>query len=55
MTSAVDRVKQLLVETELPLSAIAGRAGFRHTEYLSVVFKKAVGLPPSHYRTQHKT
>jgi len=46
----IDRVKQLLVETDLPLSVIASRAGFQHDEYMTVAFKKQVGLPPSNYR-----
>jgi LacI family transcriptional regulator len=46
----VERVKQLLTETNLPLSVIATRAGFQHNEYLSVAFKNAVGMPPSEFR-----
>ena len=46
----IDRVKQLLAETDLPLTEIASRTGFRHDEYMSVAFKKAVGLPPRNYR-----
>ena len=26
------------------------QAGFKHVEYMSVVFKKKVGVPPSEYR-----
>jgi LacI family transcriptional regulator len=46
------RVKQLLVQTDLPLADIAERAGFSHVEYLSVAFKKAIGMPPSQFRAQ---
>lgn len=46
----IERVKRLLTETDLPLAAIAPKAGFRHVEYLSVAFKKQVGIPPSHFR-----
>ncbi|HUC90457.1 MAG TPA: helix-turn-helix domain-containing protein [Paenibacillus sp.] len=46
-------VKQLLAETNLSLIAIADRAGFKHTEYLSVVFKREVGISPSRYRLLH--
>ncbi|MEK6233857.1 MAG: helix-turn-helix domain-containing protein, partial [Planctomycetales bacterium] len=46
----IERVKELLTRTELPLSVIAARAGFQHDEYLSVAFKKQVGIPPSKYR-----
>ena len=46
----LDRVKRMLLENDLPLSVIAERAGFAHVEYLSVAFKKQVGVPPSEYR-----
>jgi LacI family transcriptional regulator len=47
------RVKQLLVETDLSVEAIAHLAGFEHPEYLSVAFKREVGLRPRAYRVQH--
>jgi LacI family transcriptional regulator len=47
-------VKELLRETDLPLSEVARRAGYEHVEYLSVVFKKRVGSPPSEYRRVHR-
>ena len=46
----LDRARTLLAETDLPLAVIAQRAGFAHVEYLSVVFKKHVGMPPSKFR-----
>lgn len=46
----IDRVKQLLIETDLPLSEIAERTGYQHDEYLSVAFRKATGIPPSRFR-----
>ncbi|MEZ6087528.1 MAG: substrate-binding domain-containing protein [Pirellulaceae bacterium] len=49
----LDRVKELLLETDLPLSQIASRTGFEHTEYLTVFFRKAVGVPPSSFRASH--
>jgi LacI family transcriptional regulator len=48
----VARVKELLAETDLPLFTVAHRAGYKHVEYMSVVFKRETGLPPSHYRRQ---
>jgi LacI family transcriptional regulator len=51
MRLRIERVKQLLSETDLSLAAIADRAGFRHVEYLSFAFKREVGVPPSDYRT----
>lgn len=52
----LQRARQFLAETDLPLNTIAQRCGYRHVEYLSTVFKKVVGMPPSAYRntpTQH--
>jgi LacI family transcriptional regulator len=43
-------VKQLLTQTDMTLEAIAHRAGFRHTEYMSVAFKRATGMPPGRFR-----
>ncbi|MCH1440487.1 MAG: helix-turn-helix domain-containing protein, partial [Rubripirellula sp.] len=48
------KVKELLTGTELSLSEIASRTGFRHDEYLSVAFKKAVGVPPRDFRRSEK-
>lgn len=50
----IDRVKQFLKETELSLSEIAARTGFKHEEYLSVAFKKEVGIPPSKFRNAER-
>jgi LacI family transcriptional regulator len=46
----LQRVMELLTQTDLPLHQVADRAGFKHVEYMSVVFKKKVGMPPSEYR-----
>ncbi len=50
----LNRVKQLLVETDLPLEQIAERAGFPHVEYLSVAFRREIGMPPSRFRAQNR-
>ena len=50
----LDRVKQLLTQTDLPLEEIAERAGFRHVEYLSVAFKREIGMPPSKFRAVNR-
>jgi LacI family transcriptional regulator len=44
------RVKELLVETDLPLKTVAGMTGFDHDEYMSVVFKRLTGESPGHFR-----
>lgn len=46
------RVKQLLVETDLPLERIAELAGYKHAEYMSVVFRRELGQTPGSYRKQ---
>jgi LacI family transcriptional regulator len=50
----LDRVKQLLTQTDLPLEEIAPRTGFAHVEYLSVAFKRETGMPPSKFRAQNR-
>jgi AraC-like DNA-binding protein len=39
---------------DLPLAVVAERCGFRHAEYLTVVFTKRYGLPPSRWRALRK-
>jgi LacI family transcriptional regulator len=39
-----------VLETTLPLHAVADRAGFSYVEYLSVAFKRVVGVPPGEFR-----
>jgi LacI family transcriptional regulator len=46
----IARVKQLLVETDLPLAVIARRAGFAYMEYLSSTFRRQTGWTPSTFR-----
>ena len=50
----LERVKQLLAETELSIAAVAERAGFEHAEYLSAAFKQHVGRSPSAYRRRQR-
>ena len=46
----LERIKQLLTETDLSLAEIASRTGFEHDEYMSVFFRKAEGVPPGQFR-----
>jgi LacI family transcriptional regulator len=48
----LNRVKELLVGTDLPVWEIAGRTGFE-TDYLSVVFKQETALAPTEYRKRY--
>jgi LacI family transcriptional regulator len=49
----MDRVKEFLVQTSLPLERVAALTGFEHTEYLVAVFKREVGITPGRYRAGH--
>ena len=46
----INRVKQLLMETDFTLAAIAKMAGFRHAEYMSNVFKQKIAVTPGEFR-----
>jgi len=48
----LNRVKELLVGTDLPVWEIAARTGFE-TDYLSVVFKQETALAPTEYRKRY--
>jgi LacI family transcriptional regulator len=48
----LDRVKELLRETDLTLDNIANSCGYRHVEYLTTSFRKQTGVTPSTYRRQ---
>jgi LacI family transcriptional regulator len=48
----LDRSKQLLMDSDLPLNVIAEKAGFKSQEYLSRVFKKKLGMTPGQFRSQ---
>jgi LacI family transcriptional regulator len=46
----LSHVRALIRDTDLSLERIAAQCGFRHVEYMSVVFKRELGLTPSEYR-----
>lgn len=46
----LDRVKQLLGETDLPLTHISEMVGLQHVEHLSRLFKLRMGATPSEFR-----
>lgn len=48
----LNRARQLLAETDLPLVEVAERAGFNHQEYLGAAFKTHLGKTPSEYRRE---
>jgi LacI family transcriptional regulator len=50
----LDQGKTLMRESRLTLEQIAERIGFAHVEYMSTVFRRKEGMPPSHYRALHQ-
>ncbi len=46
----VERAKELLTDTHLPITAVAERAGFPNARRLDVVFAKRTGFSPREYR-----
>jgi LacI family transcriptional regulator len=51
----MERAGRLLRETDLSLAEIASRAGFADANYLSVAFKKQMGVSPRAYRTDMRS
>ncbi|PAW66520.1 MAG: hypothetical protein B9S34_07775 [Opitutia bacterium Tous-C1TDCM] len=49
----MERVRELLVRTSLPVGEIAAATGFEHAEYLSAMFRRECGLTPRDYRARH--
>ena len=48
----LNRVKQLLAETDFPLSLVAEKVGLEHVEHLSRIFKNRTGITPSEFRAR---
>lgn len=46
----IERVKQLLVENELPIKEIAWLTGFSSTAHLTRAFREATGVTPAKFR-----
>ncbi len=51
----LQRARELLRETDLPLPEISELSGFRHPEYFSAVFRDKAGTPPGRFRRQKQT
>ncbi|MGN7472057.1 bifunctional transcriptional activator/DNA repair enzyme AdaA [Brevibacillus sp. SAFN-007a] len=49
----IDKAKQLLVESDKPIAAIAAEAGMSNTPYFITLFKKTTGHTPGEYRQLH--
>jgi len=50
----IAKTKSLLIETDRPLVEIAEQIGFENPEYLSVMFKRLTGQPPSEFRKKNQ-
>jgi LacI family transcriptional regulator len=50
----LERAKQYLCDTDLPIKTVAQRVGVGTPEYLSVLFRRSLGTTPSGYRAQHQ-
>jgi LacI family transcriptional regulator len=48
----LERAKQLLSGSHLPIDAVAAKSGFRDARYLCDVFARKVGMTPGAYREQ---
>jgi LacI family transcriptional regulator len=51
----LERVRELLATTSLPVGEIAVATGFPHIEYLSAMFRRECGVTPLAFRQQHRT
>jgi LacI family transcriptional regulator len=51
----LERAKRLLAETDYSLLAIAQMTGFKHAEYLSVVFKQKTKQTPGQFRAASRS
>jgi LacI family transcriptional regulator len=47
-------IKQLLIETDLPLKNVADLVGVPHAEYVNVMFSREVGMAPGVFRKKHQ-
>lgn len=48
----IERAKQLLADTDMPIEDVAESSGFQSREYLAYAFKRATGMTPHRYRTR---
>ncbi|HLP08313.1 MAG TPA: DNA-binding transcriptional regulator [Opitutaceae bacterium] len=50
----LERIRQLLADTDLPLKRIAELSGFEYMEYMCVVFRRLTGETPGAYRRRRR-
>ena len=51
----IERVKHLLVESEISIAVVAELAGFDSASYLSVAFRRETGESPYAFRARQRT
>jgi len=51
----INKVKELLVQDNLPLKNISKITGFSSPQYLSLILKEETGLSPVQYRQKHRS
>lgn len=49
-----EAIKQMLVDTEVPINEVADACGFASTSHFNVFFRKATGQTPGAYRREHR-
>lgn len=52
LRARIERIRTMLLETDLTIAEIAHRTGFEHIEYMTVSFKRAMGCTPTAFRKQ---
>ena len=55
MSRRIDKVKELLISTNMPLAELAMATGFADQSHLSTAFRRAVGVTPARYRRLGKS
>lgn len=50
----IQHARDLIAGTSLSLAEIAEKSGFKHQEYMGVIFRKKLNLTPAQYREQTK-
>ena len=50
----ISHAKKMLLNTDLPLSAIGEKVGFNSNTYFSKYFRQAVGITPTQFRQKYK-
>ncbi len=48
----LERARELLADTDLPIPDVAEASGFQSREYLAYAFKRATGMTPREFRTR---